>query len=197
MRFHMNPLSTIVRDAMGRFTTYFFSSSWTSLAQCCRLSEGKIIKNAKFIQAYGCRMEQMTQHCNRLCWTMESIHVDFIIGLHDWWSFIYWWQAKKRERKRRCWCQEIKRLDKSKTISQWMKKVSGHGDGWHDCMLLYSCISFCLRQKVYVCICGCQKQHFIQMNVFQIYARFITSLSFDLQSSQLFIAISSALSPIV
>lgn len=46
----------------------------------------KAIKNAKFIQAYGFQIEQMTKHCNRLCWTMESIQLTLSVLRMSWLS---------------------------------------------------------------------------------------------------------------
>lgn len=130
--------------------------------------EGKAIKNAKFIQAYGFKIEQISKHCNRLCWTQWN-QFRWLYHCFEWADWVKLHQIETRPTKnqwqleKRCWCQKTrKRLDKSKNIIEWMEKVGGHGDEWEPldmcCCIPFFCVS--TRKFMFACVCvvGCQKQ---------------------------------------
>lgn len=168
--------------------------------------EGKAIKNAKFIQAYGFKIEQISKHCNRLCWTQWN-QFRWLYHCFEWADWVKLHQIETRPTKnqwqleKRCWCQKTrKRLDKSKNIIKWMEKVGGHGDEWEPldmcCCIPLFCVS--TRKFMFACVCvwSVVRSRFYSNKCISN-KRPKSSLSFDLQASQLFIAISERILLIV
>lgn len=61
---HMNPF---IKNSATRKIFNFSAESIFGTAPLTQKLRGKAIKNAKFIQAYGFKIEQISKHCNRLC----------------------------------------------------------------------------------------------------------------------------------